>query len=260
MRRAGASVRSAEIGGIQGSIRQGMHGSALDIVPTRHGFRLSQHGVVISEVRTTPGPTHSVFDVLAALVAILNPPGRIGILGFAGGGMVAPLVALGMDSPFDSVDLDRPSYELFQQHCPHWSHRVHWHHADAVTWLGRQRPNFGMLLDDLSIPADGDVFKPAVSWEVLPTLIRRRLRPDGIALFNLLLSRGDTWKQVESRMSEEFANLRFIGFDDFQNRLLVAGKTLPSARAMGVELRSTLRRLRSRQAGRIGVRSPFAER
>jgi hypothetical protein len=50
---------------------------------TKHGLRLSQHGVVISELRTTPGPTHSVVDVLAALIAVLAPAGRIGVLGFA---------------------------------------------------------------------------------------------------------------------------------------------------------------------------------
>ena len=59
----------------------------MDITSTKHGLRLSQHGVVISEMRATPGPTHSVFDVLAALVAVLMPAGRIGVLGFAGGGM-----------------------------------------------------------------------------------------------------------------------------------------------------------------------------
>ena len=53
----------------------------MDITATRHGLRLSQHGVVISEMRTAAGPTHSVFDVLAALVPLLAPRGRVGVLG-----------------------------------------------------------------------------------------------------------------------------------------------------------------------------------
>ena len=77
------------------------------ITPTKHGLRLSQHGVVISELRTSAGPTHSVFDVLAAAIAVLAPTGRIGVLGFAGGGMIAPLRGLGVASVIDSVDLDR---------------------------------------------------------------------------------------------------------------------------------------------------------
>ena len=36
---------------------------------------------------------------------------------------------------------------------------------------------FALLLEDLSVPHDDDVFKPAISWEVLPELIRARLRP-----------------------------------------------------------------------------------
>src|SRR6187402_1025733 len=107
----------------------------MDIASTKHGLRLSQHGVVISELRTSPGPTHSVFDVLAALIAILAPVGRIGVLGFAGGGMMAPLRGLGVESTIDSVDLDRAGYDLFRRHCPAWAEQVNWREADAVAWL-----------------------------------------------------------------------------------------------------------------------------
>ena len=89
----------------------------MDISSTRHGLRLSQHGVVISELRATPGPTHSVFDVLAALVAVLKPAGRVGVLGFAGGSMMAPLRCLGVESEIHSVDLERTGYDLFRRHC-----------------------------------------------------------------------------------------------------------------------------------------------
>jgi len=81
------------------------------ITPTKHGLRLSQHGVVISELRTSPGPTHSVFDVLAATIAVLAPKNRIGVLGFAGGGMMSPLRGLGVEAAIDSVDLDRAGYD-----------------------------------------------------------------------------------------------------------------------------------------------------
>ena len=54
----------------------------MDITHTEHGLRLSQHGVVISELRTSSGPTHSVADVLAGLISVLRPEGRVGVLGF----------------------------------------------------------------------------------------------------------------------------------------------------------------------------------
>lgn len=226
----------------------------MDITPTRHGLRLSQHGVVISELRTSPGPTQSVFDVLAALVAVLAPPGRVGMLGFAGGGMLAPFAALGWSRQFAAVDLDRDAYELFCRHCPRWREQVGWHHGDAADWLRRQPAGFSLLLDDLSVPADGDVFKPAVCWETLPALMRARLRPGGMAVFNLLLSPGDFWTQAVPRVAMHFADARVIRLADFENRLLVAGTALPSARELAARLRTVLLRLRSRQAGRFTVR------
>ncbi|MBE0543642.1 MAG: hypothetical protein IH623_20040 [Verrucomicrobia bacterium] len=226
----------------------------MNITATKHGLRLSQHGVVISELRATPGPTHSVFDVLAALVATIAPKGRIGILGFAGGGMMAPLDALGLKTGIDSVDLDRASYDLFCRHCPDWSRRVNWHHAEAATWLRQQPPNFGLLLDDLSVPCAGDVVKPAISWNGLPALIRRRLQPDGIAVFNLLPLPSGGWQPELQRLAGQFKDARIIVLDDFDNRILVAGSDLPSAHALGRRLRQALRQIRSRQADRIHLR------
>lgn len=227
----------------------------MDIIPTRHGLRLSQHGVVISELRTSPGPTQSVFDVLAGLVAVLAPAGPVGMLGFAGGGMLAPFAALGWTRRFAAVDLDREAYELFRRHCPHWTPQVDWHHADAVAWLCRPGPPFGLLLDDLSVPADGDVFKPAVCWETLPALMQTRLRSEGVAVFNLLLSPGDSWGRAIRRITGPFAEARVILLDDFENRLLIAGTALPSAREIQAWLHMALLRLRSRQARRFHVRT-----
>jgi spermidine synthase len=227
----------------------------MDIIPTRHGLRLSQHGVVISELRTSPGPTQSVSDLLAGLVAVLAPAGPVGMLGFAGGGMLAPFAALDWTRRFSAVDLDREAYELFRRHCPQWTPQVDWHHADAGAWLRRPGPSFGLLLDDLSVPVDGDVIKPEVCWETLPALMRARLRPDGVALFNLLPSPGKPWARAVPQVAEPFAAARVIRLDDFENRLLVAGSTLPSARELGASLREALERLRSRQAGRFQVRT-----
>ncbi|MCW5553738.1 MAG: hypothetical protein KIS67_16465 [Verrucomicrobiae bacterium] len=226
----------------------------MDIACTKHGLRLSQHGVVISELRTTPGPTHSVFDVLAAVVATLAPHGRIGILGFAGGGMMAPLAALEMETAIDSVDLDRASYDLFRRHCPEWSRRVNWYHADAAGWLQRQPSNFRLLLDDLSVPSAGDVVKPDISWNGLPALIQQRLRPDGIAVFNLLPLADGRWQPELPRLANRFKTACVIHLDEYDNRILIAARALPSARALGRRLRAALRTIRSRQAGRIQMR------
>ena len=225
------------------------------ITPTKHGLRLSQHGVVISELRTSPGPTHSVFDVLAAIIAVLAPKDRIGVLGFAGGGMMSPLRGLGVEAVIDSVDLDRAGYDLFRQHCPDWARGVNWQQSDAVAWLRKQPRNFGLLMDDLSVPQNGDVFKPAVSWDVLPKLMRSRLRPGGFGVFNLLPAPDGTWNSDLTRIVSVFKTARIIDLDDFENHILITGDTLPTARELGSQLRQSLRHLRSRQAGRIQVRT-----
>ena len=226
----------------------------MDITHTKHGLRLSQHGVVISELRTAPGPTDSVFDVLAALIALLSPVGHVGVLGFAGGGMMAPLRGLGVEAVIDSVDLDIAGYDLFRQHCPEWANGVNWQQTDAVEWLRGKAKKFDLLMDDLSVPCDGDVFKPDISWTVLPKLIRQRLRPGGFAVFNLMLSPGDAWNSALPKVSQHFAAARLVHLDEFENRILIAGDELPTARVLGISLRHKLHRLRSRQATRIQVR------
>jgi spermidine synthase len=225
------------------------------VIRTRNGLRLSQHGIVISELRTTPGPTHSVFDVLAAAIRVLRPDGRIGLLGFAGGGMMAPLDALGATTPLHAVDLDRAAFELFRHHCPHWKNRVQWQHSDAVAWLRQQPARFDLLMEDLSIPHAGDVIKPDVSWTVLPRLIRQHLRPDGIAVFNLLPPPHASFTAATARVAGEFNTARLVHLEEFENRILIAGCELPTARELGLQFRRALRSLRSKQAERIRVQS-----
>jgi len=226
----------------------------MQITQTKLGLRLSQHGVVISELRTSPGPTHSVFDVLAALMMLLRPAGRLGVLGFAGGGMFAPLQALGMKTTFSTVDLDRESYELFCRHCPAWVSQVRWQQADARQWLRRQKTGFDFLLEDLSVPQAGDVVKPEISWRVLPALIRRRLKRNGVAVFNLVSPPAEGWRYGLEQITREFRTAQMVYLDDFENRIVIAGAELPTPGNLSRGLRRLLRQLRSRQAERVRVR------
>lgn len=227
----------------------------MKITRTKLGLRLSQHGIVISELRTTPGPTHSVFDLLAALIAVFAPAGRVGVLGFAGGGMMAPLRQLGVEITLDAVDLDHLGYELFLRHCPEWSRHVNWQQADAVAWLMQQSPDFGLLLDDLSVPSKGDVVKPAISWNELPALIRRRLRPGGVGIFNLLPPSKGSWNSPLMQIAGKFQAARIIHMEEFDNRILIVGDSLPSARTLSARMNSALLRLQSKQSRRMQVRT-----
>lgn len=228
----------------------------MKVSKTRNGLRLSQHGVVISEMRLRPGPTHSLFDVLASLVVILGPQGRVGLLGFAGGGMMAPLRALGWNLPLDAVDLDGDAFQLFKRHCHSWSGTLHWHHREASEWLRAQpQRSFDLIVEDLSMPEGGDVFKPAVCWEMLPELIRQRLKPDGVAVFNLIKPRNGRWNPGMHRIAREFPCHLSIRLQEYENLIVIAADNLPPARELGLHLRRRLQELGSRQAARIQVAS-----
>ncbi len=222
---------------------------------TDGGFRLSQHGVVLSEMRTKPGPTHSVFDVLAALVAVLQPVGRLGVLGFAGGSLMAPLRFLGVENAVDSVDLDRAGYDLFARHCAGWAGRLKWKQADANAWLGKQPARFGLVMDDLSIPVDDDVVKPECSWSTLPALMKSRVRTGGVVVSNQLKPDGMSWAVGMKVFEELFDDVQVIHLDDFENRIIVAGDGLPPIRETSKWLRAKLKLLGSEQAGLFRMRT-----
>lgn len=163
------------------------------VVPVPGGIRLAQGDVVLSELRLLPGPTHSVFDVLASLVHRLAPPGEVAVLGFGAGGILAPMRALGCDRPLHAVDVDATGHRLFRQWCPAWAEDVAWRQADATAWLRGQRGGFACVLEDLSEPRDGDVHKPADCRRTLPRLIGRRLGRGGVAVFNLVPDADGSW-------------------------------------------------------------------
>lgn len=208
--------------------------------------------MVLSELPASPGPTHSVFDVLAA-AALHAPRGRVGILGFAAGGLMAPLRALGATGPVEAIDLDPTGHALFARHCGDWAGRLRWKKAEAAAWLRGQPAHFDVLIEDLSVPQDGDVFKPEISWTVMPALVRDKLRPGGLAVFNLMRPPGGSLTREIARLARLFPSACQVRFAEYENRILIAGDALPAPRELGRRLRAALTDIGSRQARRIEV-------
>jgi hypothetical protein len=244
------------------STTKGVNIPSYSVRRTHYGLRLLQHGAVLSELRTTTGATHSVFDLLAAVIALhasyerkSNQSPRLGVLGFAGGGMMAPLRGLQITSPLETCDVDTASYNLFLHHCPQWARQVRWQNADAVSWLQRSRKKFDLLMDDLSISDGGEVIKPPISWNVLPGLFGSRLNRGGWAIFNLMSPENGRWRpalrKIKSAMHQP--DIRLIRLEAFENQILIAAKNLPTARVISFQLRKFLHQLQSRQATRFTV-------
>lgn len=228
---------------------------AVTIRRTRRGWRLSQQGVVLSEVLEHPGPTDSVFDVLAALCLVEPVPRNIALLGLGGGGTVAALRALHSSAHVHGVDLDPRGFDLLAEAGSAWTEPLSRHHEDAVAWLTRCRRRFDVLVEDLSVCERGEVVKPAATWEQLPSLIAARLAPRGRAIFNLLRPSNLDWSDALRRVREPFRHVLAVRLLDFENHLLLASQAPLDARRIGCEARRHLRRLGSKQAARFAMTS-----
>jgi len=219
------------------------------------GARLVEADVVLSEVRAVPGPTHDLFDLLAAAVVTLAPGPRLALLGFAAGGILAPLRGMGWDHPVAAVDLDLSGVRLFRELCSSWAGDVRVDREDALAWLARRRRRFDAILEDLSVPGIDGGTKPPVSLDGLPELIPRRLAPGGIAVVNLLPVTGMGWGEIVDAAGAHYPARLLVEFELWENRVLLGGETLPPARETGRRIRNRLQALGSREAHRLRVRT-----
>ena len=226
----------------------------MKVVRTRRGARLIQGGAVLSEILARPGATHSLFDLLAALIQILTPGPRVALLGFAGGGLVAPLRALGYEGPLRAVDLDHQALPLFRELSSTWAGDVTVEESDAAVWLCQQEP-FDLILEDLSVEGPEGETKPEVSWRALPDILADRLAPGGIAVTNLLPVPELSWNSLQSRLSEPFDDRRLLELTEYENRVLVCGGSLPAARRLTRDVRLAMEAIGSRQARLFRTRS-----
>ena len=227
----------------------------MKVTRTRRGMRLSEGDAVISEALARPGPTHSVWDLLAAVVAVLAPGPRLALLGFAAGGLIAPLRAAGWSGAVEAVDFDPRGERLFRRLASAWCGTVRFQRMEACHWLATRNEKFDTIIDDLSVPGGSGVTKPAISIDRLPALIRSRLAPHGVALVNTLAFRGLTWDEQIRRLAAPHASVHVVLFEEFENRVLILGRRLPPARTLSPRLGRSLRGIGSRLAGRFSVRS-----
>ncbi|MEC9055556.1 MAG: hypothetical protein VX633_09630, partial [Verrucomicrobiota bacterium] len=96
------------------------------------GVSIEENGCVLCELPRLPGPTHSVWDVLACAVKLFAPGSRMAMLGFAGGGMVGAMRAIGCEQEVAAVDLWTKGFDIFREVAADWSGAVQFHAEDAV--------------------------------------------------------------------------------------------------------------------------------
>ncbi len=210
---------------------------------------------MLSEVLGRPGPTHSVFDALAASIVVRAPGPRVALLGFAAGGILAPLRALGFAAPIEAVDLSLFGEPVFRDLSGDWAGSVRVTKGDALRWLASGRRQWDVVVDDLSIDTEQGVTKPEICLSRLPQRIHSRLATGGIAVTNLLPVPGRTWRSVVMGVAAPHAEAVVLSFDDYENRVVLAGDDLGGARRLMRDVRQALDALGSRLARRISARA-----
>ena len=225
------------------------------VVRTRRGARIERDDLILSEIRADPGPTDSLFDVLAACISALVPGHRVALLGFAGGGLVAPLRAMGFGHPFVAVDLSREFEPLFRELSEPWCGHVDVVEAEASAWLRAQRRRYDLILEDLSYESPEGITKPPVSLDVLPALMAARIRPGGLVVTNVLPVPGVPFTELLPHLAAPHGTAQVITLDAWENRVLLCGDALGSARETSDALRRALRAIGSTEASGLSVRA-----
>ncbi len=225
------------------------------IVRLKGKARVVDRGDVVSELLERPGATNDLFDVLAAATLAVARPARLVMLGFAAGGVIAPLRALGFDGRVDAVDTSDAGSSLFEELASGWAGDVELHIEDAADWLARSAGGVDAALEDLSVPARGGHVKPGITFTKLPRLIRRRLSPRGVTVTNLLPPVDRSWRAALRAVRSPYQRAVVVTGEEWENRVVIAGDHLPHAAEVSRSIRALLARISSSQRERIEVRT-----
>ena len=122
--------------------------------------------------------------------------------------------------------------------------------------MEKRRRAYDLVLEDLSEPhPELGACKPWASFEELPEIIHGKLRPDGVALFNLLPWPDTSWKAILSRVSGPWSEASIIEFSDYENRLLLAGSSLESSASLSRKIGKALGSINSTLRGGYRLRT-----
>jgi hypothetical protein len=209
----------------------------------------------VSEILRKPGPTHSLFDVLAACALALAPGPRLALLGFGGGSLLAALRAMGGNHEVRAVDRSRPAWQAFRRVAGSWAGGLTVAIDDAGRWLAQQRRPFDVIVEDLSLPVPGDLVMPPVCFDPLPRLIAGRLQPRGVAVINVFTPPRAGWDSHLRRLLIPGHRAQVVHLADFDHRLLLLGRHLPPAQSSARALRAALASIGSRQSARLRLRT-----
>jgi spermidine synthase len=126
---------------------------------------------------------------------------------------------------------------------------------DALEWLAQESAPFDVIVEDLSVPSPAGTVKPASTFAALPALVQSRLKPEGVAVTNLLPQPGATWDALVETVARPHARSAVIDLEEHENRLVLGGAALPETPDLSRRVRAALDAIGSVQARKIRVRT-----
>lgn len=177
--------------------------------------------------------TGLAWDLIAA-GTLLRPAGEpkdILMLGVAGGTALRTLRHLIPDASLTGIDLDPELIALARAEMALSETGAEIIIADAYRWLRESSRSFDVIIDDLYLAGDDDVFRSDGCDADWLSEIARALSPGGILVLNLVTGTGHRSKQIEVRrnLRTRFPVVRSLQTCDSLNEVLVAGENVATA-------------------------------
>lgn len=180
--------------------------------------------------------TGLAWDLIAA-GALLHPSGRpasILMLGVAGGTALRTLRHLLPEAALTGIDLDGELITLARREMALGETGAEIVIADAYEWMKGNTRKFDVIIDDLYLAGDEDVFRAEQCDGDWLSLTKRSLAPGGILAINLVTGSGHRAKQSATRklVCGRFPAVRSLSTEESMNEILVAGEKVASGSAL----------------------------
>ena len=171
--------------------------------------------------------TGLAWDLLAA-AALLRPSGKpasILMLGVAGGTALRTLRHLLPEVSLTGIDLDTELIALAEKEMHLGETGAEIIIADAYAWVKKNKRRFDIILDDLYLAGEDDVFRADACDADWLGLLKGTLAPGGILALNLVTGPGHRAKQSATRknLAARFPSVRSLHTEESLNEILVAG-------------------------------------
>lgn len=191
-------------------------------------FRVA--GAVHAQIHQSRFLTGLAWDLIAA-GALLHGKGKpqsILMLGVAGGTALRTLRHLLPDTELTGIDLDAELIALAEEEMKLSETGAHIEIADAYAWIKNNRRKFDVIIDDLYLAGEEDVFRADQCDGDWLGLLQKSLTPGGILALNLVIGSGHRAKQTATRkrLTSLFPTVRSLTTPDSLNEVLAAGETV----------------------------------